>query len=405
MDYKYLAYMADKVEQGSVKALNEDEATQVLARQGLQVLKLEPVSKSLSFDFSKFFPSFFKVKTEDVIVFSRQLKLLTESGTDIITSLELLKEQVSNKAFRTVLDAVISDIRSGSRVADALSKHSHVFPLIYCRSIGVGEQTGEMGLMLEQIADYLERESTKKKGLKSALAYPMVVFFVAIAVSIVMAFFVLPTMENLYSTLGAKIPLLTRLFLDLAGFLRAQIAPILGTLAVITIAAVFYLRTASGKYNKDRLALTLPMVGYINRLKILAYCCRTMAVLFRSGLTSIEIMDIIIDSNNNQLMKKALEDVKEGMLKGEGIAKPMADNRLFLPMMVQMVKVGEETGGLGDTLSIVAETYDTDADSKTKVFVRFIQTAMTVGITVIVSLIAMSMMLAMYGIYGQVKMG
>jgi type IV pilus assembly protein PilC len=233
----------------------------------------------------------------------------------------------------------------------------------------------------------------------------MVVAGVAVAVGMLMTMFVMPTMQGLYTTLHAKVPAITQMLLAVGNLVRGNVLPILGTAAAIVIGTNLYSRSEAGKLQKDRWSLTLPMIGMINRLKELSYCCRTMAVLFKSGLTSTEVMDVVVDSSNNRLMKQALSDVKQGMLKGEGIAQPMADNKLFLPMMVQMVRVGEETGGLGDSLVVVADTYDADAAAKTKRFVRTVSTALTILITIMVGTIVMAMMMAMYGIYGQVKLG
>ena len=403
MKYNYIGYTNDnKIVNESVIAPSEGEALEIIANYGHKILKLDAV-KSLQIDWSKAFPSLFKVKPDEIIVFSRQLKLLIEAGHDIVTSLELLQNQISNTTFRKVLSEVISDIRSGSRVADAISKHPAIFPPIYCRSIGVGEQTGEMGMMLSEIAGYLENELNNKKGLKSALTYPLIVSVVAAGVVAVLANFVLPAFENLYSTLDVELPALTRIFMTVANGLRDNILTILAVLVIIVAGTAFYFRTPGGQYQRDKLAFTLPLIGIINRLQELAYCCRTMAVLFRSGLSSTEIMDITIGSSTNRQMAEALVGVKQGVLKGEGLSKPMSANKLFMPMMVEMVRVGEETGGLGDTLVVVAQTYNTEAQAKTRLLKGFIQTAVMIGITLVVSVVVLSMLSAMYSVYGQLS--
>jgi len=401
MKYNYIAYTIDKkIVKESITASSELEALDIIAGFGHSILRLDKV-KSFEPDWSKLFPSLFKVKSDEIVVFSRQLKLLIEAGNDIVNSLELLQNQISNPTFKKVLSEVISDIRSGSRVADAMSKHPAIFPPIYCRSISVGEQTGEIGMMLSDIANYLETELNNKKGLKSALTYPLIVSVVAVGVVAVLANFVLPAFENLYSTMEAELPAITKMFISITNGLRSNALPMLAFLAIIIVGTSFYFKTTGGKYQRDKLAFKLPMIGFINRLQELAYCCRTMAVLFRSGLSSTEIMDIVIDSSNNRQMAEALVGVKQGMLKGEGLSKPMSDNRLFMPMMVEMVRVGEETGGLGDTLVVVAQTYNAEAQAKTRLLKGFIQTAVMIGITVMVSVVVLSMMSAMYGVYGQ----
>lgn len=403
MKYNYVAYTADyKLVKDSITAADERDAVQVIESLGRRILKLD-AARTIQIDWSQYFPSLFSVKRDEVIVFSRQLKLLIESGNDIVASLDLLQNQITNKSFKSALGEIVSDIRAGSRLADAMSKHPGIFPRIYCRSISVGEQTGELGMMLSEIANYLENEEHNKKGLKSALAYPLTVLVVAAVVVAILVNFVLPTFENLYATLGAELPIITRIFLTLANGLRNAALPTLGILVLIAIGVAFYFRTPNGKYQRDRLAFALPLLGFINRLQELAYCCRTMAVLFRSGLTSTEIMDVTIDSSSNRLMAEALLDVKQGMLQGEGLSKPMSVNRIFMPMMVEMVRVGEETGGLGDTLEVVAQTYVAEAQAKTRLMKAFIQTAVMIGITVVVCVVVLSMLSAMFGVYGQIS--
>lgn len=401
MNYNYFGYTSDKkTVKGSVSASSEKEAREIISSYGHMVLKLEQ-SGSINPDWRKLLPSLFAVKTEDIIIFSRQLKLLTEAGHNIVTSLELLFSQASNPTFKKALREIILEIRAGGRVADAMSKYPEVFPPIYCRSISVGEQTGEMGLMLEQIADYLETELNSKKGLKSALMYPIVVATLAIGVMLMMVYFILPVFEELYSSLGAQLPAMTRMLMTGGNVLRSYGPAMLGVLVVAVTGIALYVRTPSGKYQRDKLAFSLPLAGLINLLQELSYCCRTMAVLFRSGLSSTEIMDITIESSNNLLMREALVGVKQAMLRGEGLGKPMSENRLFLPMMVAMVKVGEETGGLGDTLVVVAQTYDAEASAKTRMLARFLQTTMTIGIAAMVSIVVLSMLTTMYSVFGQ----
>ncbi len=402
MKYSYIAYTIDKkIINDSIIAATESEAIDIINSFGHKLLKIEKI-KSFQPDWSQYFPSLFKVKPDEIIVFSRQLKLLIESGNDIVSALDLLQNQISNSTFKKALTEIISDIRSGSRVADAMSKHSAIFPPIYCRSISVGEQTGEIAMMLSDIADYLENELNNKKGLKSALAYPMIVSVVAVGVVAILSNFVLPTFENLYTTMDAELPAITKMFLAVTNTARSLALPVLAIIALIIIGMNIYFKTENGKFQRDKLSLKLPMIGIINRLHELAYCCRTMAVLFRSGLSSTEIMDMVIDSSTNTQMALALSGVKDGMLKGEGLSKPMSDNNLFMPMMVEMVRVGEETGGLGETLVVVAQTYAAEAQAKTRLLKGFIQTAVMIGITLMVSVVVLSMLSAMYGVYGQI---
>jgi type IV pilus assembly protein PilC len=401
MNYNYLGYTNDmKLVKGAVAAATEEEALGLIATYGHSVLKLDVV-KPFTPDLSKLLPSVKKVKPGQVIIFSRQLKLLIEAGVDIVSSLEMIQKQSGSVVFKKVLGEIVAEIRRGGRMSAAMSKYPAIFPPIYCRSVSVGEQTGEIGLMLEQIADYLESDVNNKKGLKSVLAYPIVVSVLGIGVVMVLVNFVLPTFEGLYATMGARMPALTTMVMSATGWLRTYTLHILGVGLGTMVGFTLFSRSKSGRYELDKLSLRLPMVGMITRLRQLSYCCRTMAVLFRSGLSTTDIMQIIVDSSNNRFMAEALTNVQQDMLKGEGLSKPMSQHDIFLPMMVEMVRVGEETGSLDETLAMVAKTFDAEADDRTRTFNRFLQTALTIGITVMVAVVILSMMLAMYGVYGQ----
>ena len=401
MEYRYIGYTEDKrVVKGSIAAAGDDVAIEMLTRWGYQVLSLKSV-KSFMPAWEKWFPSLFQVKPVDVIMFSRQLALLLESGTDIVTSLDLLQAQIANRVFKGVLGKVVSELRSGNRLSAALSKFPDIFPPIYCRTLSVGEQTGGLETVLRQIADYLEKEAMAKKGIKSALAYPLMVSIVAVVVVVVLVTFVLPSFIGLYSQLGAELPPMTKLLLAIVDVLRNYGLYMLGVLVIGAIVLAIHTRTAPGKYQWDKLMFSLPMVGWISRLQELSRCCRSMSVLFRSGLPLTEIMTMAIQGSSNRVLTQALVNVQQAMLKGEGLSQPMSKDPLFLPMMVQMVKVGEETGNLDVTLMAIAQTYEAEADDKTKALIGFIQPALTLFIGTVVAFITISLLSAMYAVYGQ----
>ena len=213
MVYQYVGYDEDnKTVKGTISASNEKTAGQLLAHNGYRVLTLKPVSTFMP-NWEQLFPSFFRVKPEAIIMFSRQLALLLESGIDIVTSLELLQGQSDNSTLKRVLGEIVSDLRGGSRLSAALDKHRKIFPVIYRQSLSVGEQTGGLEIVLRQVADYIERDSTTAKSVKNALRYPVIVAVVAVLVIGVLVTFVLPAFIDLYTTLGADLPLATRMLI------------------------------------------------------------------------------------------------------------------------------------------------------------------------------------------------
>jgi len=402
MDYQYIGYTKDReIVKGTVVAASQEVAAQVLNHQGYQVLSLKPVTTFFMPNWKKLFPSLFQIKPEAIIFFSRQLALLLESGIDIVTSLELLQAQESNRSFKGILAEIVSDLRGGNRLSVALGKHPEVFPPIYRRTLSVGEQTGGLEIVLREIADYIEREATARKQLKNAMVYPIVVSIVAIIVIAVLVTFVLPAFTKLYSSLGAELPLPTRILLATIDGLNSYGLYLL--IAIVTAVGLgyAYIKTPAGRYQWDKLALSLPLVGRVSHLNELARCCRSMSLLFRAGLPLPEIMSLLIQGSGNKAVTEALTSVQQDMLKGEGLSQPMAKSQLFLPIMVQMAKVGEETGNLDVTLLAVAESYEIEAKDKTRSLIALIQPVLTLIIGLIVAFIAISLVSAMYSLYGQ----
>jgi len=401
MDYQYVGYTEDrKLVKGTISASGEGMASQILAHSGYQVLSLKPITAFMP-SLEKILSARSRVKPKEIVLFSRQLALLLESGTDIVTSLELLQDQASSHTLKRVLGEVVSDLRGGNRLSVALAKHPKVFPTIYCRSLSVGEQTGGLETVLRQLADHMEKEIATAKGIKNALMYPVIVSVAAVIVIAILVVFVLPAFTGLYSSLGADLPLPTRILIAVMNGLQSYGLYLL--IAVVTVAglAYAYIKTPAGRYQWDQLILKLPIIGRISHLNELARCCRSMSLLFHAGVPLPEIMSLVIQGSSNKVIANALTDVQQNLLRGEGLSQPMARNPLFLPMMVQMIGVGEETGNLDVTLLSVAQSYEVEAEDKTHSLIGLIQPAVTVIIGLVVAFIAISLVSAMYSVYGQ----
>ncbi len=400
MDYQYVGSTGDnRIVKGKLSAPNEEAATEMLAYSGCKVLSLQEVRPF--FEAEKLTARFSRINPMEVALFTRQLALLLESGTDVVTSLELLQAQVSNRSFKKIIGYVVSDIRVGSPLSQALSKHPRAFLPVYHRLVSVGEKTGNLEVVLRRAADYIEKGATTQKNVKNALTYPFVIFIVAAVVIGVLVSFVFPAFAGLYASFNVDLPAPTRALMAVTGWLHTYGLWLLLGLVVVLVIGYAYTRTPAGRYQWSKLMLTLPRVGHINLLNELSRCCRSMALLFGSGLPLPEIMTLVIQGTSNRAMAAALIDVQQDMIRGAGLSQPMGKNKLFLPLMVQMTAVGEATGNLDNTLSTVAESYETEADDKTKALIALINPAITVIIGLVVGFIALSLLSAMYSIYGQ----
>jgi len=402
MEFQYVAYTEDKkLVKGKLTANDEEAALNLLSYGGYQTISLKEVVPFLNAQ--KIAALFGRVKTQEVIMFSRQLALLLESGTDIVSSLELLQSQTTNRTLRAVLSEVVSDIRGGSSLSSALLKHPRAFPELFSRTIAAGEQAGNLEIVLRQMADYMERNVATEKRIKNALTYPIIVAIVAVIVVAILVTFVLPAFTDLYKVLGTELPAITQLLISISDWLIDYgVFLILGVVA-LAIVGVIYIRTPAGKYQFDKLMLTIPVIGRINLLSELARCCRTISLLFKVGLPLPEVMSQAARGTKNKLIKEALSGVREELIKGEGLSKPMERSNIFLPLMVQMTRVGEETGNLDNTLATVAQTYEIEAADRTSNAVGLIQPAITIIIGLVVAFLAIALVSAMYSMYGTVE--
>ena len=400
MVYQYVAYNENgDVVRGKLPASNEEAATDLLGYAGYRAISLKPYAPFLNLE--KLATRLFRVKPGEIILLYRQLAILLESGTDIVASLELLQEQTANRTLKRVLGEVISDLRKGHQLSAALGKHPQVFSPIYCRLLSVGEQSGDLETVLNQVADYMEREIATAKETRSALMYPVITSVVTIVVISILVTFVLPNFGSLYSSLGIELPPMAQMLINLSNQIQNYWMYLLLGACAIAGSALLYIKTPGGRLKWDKLVLRFPILGRVIHLSELARYCRSMALLLRAGLPLTEVMPLVIQSGSNKAMAKALSDVQQEMVKGEGLSRPMVKNQLFLPMMVQMVRVGEETGNLDVTLLSVARSYETEAEDKTRSLIALIQPTMTLIIGLIIGLIAVTLTSAMYSLYGQ----
>ena len=333
-------------------------------------------------------------------MFSRQLALLVEAGSDIAAALDLLSGQITNRMLKNIVREVVADIRGGLRISQTLQKHPKAFSALYCRTIAVSEETGNLESGLRQMADYIEKQATSSKKIKSALTYPIIVLVLAVVVIAVLVTFVMPAFIGLYSSLGAELPGITKALLAIVKFLLHYGLFILAGIVAVVVIGFAYTRTPTGRYQWDKLNLSLPMVGRITVLNELSRCCRTISLLFRAGLPLPEIMTLAISGSSNKVVSRALTEVREEMLKGQGLARPMSRNPVFLPLMVQMAAVGEGTGNLDNTLDTVAQSYEMEADDRTAALIAMITPAMTIFMGGLVGFIALALISTMYSILG-----
>jgi len=401
MNYEYVARAEDnRVVRGKLAASSEESAADMLAYSGYSVLSLKQITPFFQTGKLSLFSS--NIKPTEIIMFSRQLALLLESGTDVVTALELLQAQMTNRALKKILADVVSDVRGGRPLSESIGQHPRAFSTLYTRLVSVGERTGNLEVVLRRAADHIERSYVTQKTVKNAMIYPIILVLVTLGVVALMVGFVLPAFSGLYSAFDVELPAMTRGLLAFTDWTQQYGLWVVGGIAAAIAVTFIYVKLPAGKIRWGRLMLTLPYVGRINLLNELARCCRSMALMYESGLPLPDIMTLVVQSSTNRAMSGALSDVQQSMIAGAGLSAPMRRNKLFLPLMVQMTSVGEQTGNLDHTLNTVGESYEAESDDKTKTMIAMITPAMTIIIGGIVGFVAVTLLTTMYSIYGQV---
>lgn len=400
MDFEYLAYTKERqLLKGKISAVSEELAITTLGYSDLRVMSLKTVTPF--FNVGRLTAAFTTIKPKEVVMFSKQLALLIEAGTDVVAALELLQGQITNRALQTMVKEVIVAVRGGAKLSQAMSRHPKAFSRLYCRTVAIGEETGNLEQVLRQMANYIEKEALAAKKVKSAMIYPIIVVLLVIMVIAVMVFFVMPNFMGLYGALGAELPMATRALLAISGFLLSYWWAIL--LAVLGVAAGLYayIKTPAGRYWWDSFKLKMPLLGSVILFSELARYANTIATLFRAGVPLPEIMTLSIDNAQNKVIADALTTVRDEMLKGQGLSRPMSRNPIFPALIVQMAAVGEGTGNLDATMDTVAQSYEMEANDRTDALIAAITPATTVIMGGIVAFIALALVSAMYGVFGQ----
>ena len=400
ISYRYeAANTQGKIVKGTIKASGEIEAERILIGQGYRPINVEAVPSMFSLE--EALPSLFKIKPRDVVLFSRQLATLLRSGISLLPALEILQDQVSSsRAFKKIISTIVNDLRAGGSFTQAISKHPTAFSELYCRTIVVGEQTGNMEMVLNQMADYLEKQGEAAKKAGKALTYPLMVLGLGVVVVIILMTVVMPQMMGMFTTMGVELPLPTRIIIAISETLTKYPLYFLIAGSLLGAVSMWFVKQPTGRRILDRIRLSAPLIGTPTLLGELARFCRTMSVLITAGMSLQEIMEIVPQASNNRYIRNALNQVNEGLVLGEGLSEPMSRISIFPPLLIQMVAVGEASNTLDFTMGVVADFYEVSAEEKTAAMISMIGPISTVFIAILVGFIAVSILMPMYTLTG-----
>lgn len=372
--YKYEAVNINKKKfTGTFLAENERDLASQLAKQNLYLISAKVTSDEVK-------PSFFsvggRVKMVDLTAFCRQFSIMLNSGMSIVQTLDVLKAQDYDRFFKSILENVYEDVKTGVMLSDALAKHKKVFPNFFKSMIKVGEASGKLDVVMISLADYYDNDAALKKKTKGALAYPIMLLMMTIGIVVLMMLFVVPTFKDTLKDMNVEMPPLTQAIADLSDFIKLEWKKILVVIGSLVALIFLYSRTEKGKYTFDTLAINFPLLKTINVAKITARFARGFSLLLSSGMDIIEAMEeisaVIGNRNVEKRFKQAIEDVRQGMT----LTMAFESYKLFPDILIQMVSVGERTASLEEVLSRSCAFFDEQADSAIKAFTSAISPIM-----------------------------
>lgn len=398
MTYKYTAYTPDKkIIQGTLDVASESLAEGALYRAGYEhILSLKEVTPG--FNLPRLLPSFFGVKTQEVIDFTNQLATLVESGITLNMSLELLAGQTSRKALKKIIERLTEEIQAGSSLSQALGLYPKVFPDTHRQVIKASEQTGSLEIGLKHAASYTEKQATANQKIKRAMAYPIFILLMAVGVSFLLITVALPPLTDLFKSLGAQLPWMTRGLIGITGFFfHNELAVLTGTVVII-ISIFLIFRLNPVRIARDHYILKMPVIGTIILERSMQHFCQTASMLLKAGLRLPQIMETVIQANRNRTIRASFEQVRDRLVQGEGLSRPMADAGLFPLLLVEMTAVGEKTGTMDTTLATLADFYEKKVDRSIDMLIAMIEPILTVLVGLVVIFIALSVITPLYSI-------
>jgi len=357
--FMYVAKLPDgRTINGSLEAGSEQLVVNALHQKGFVVLEVKAAPRRFQSSFGS------KVNLDDLAIFSRQMATLVDAGIPIVGGLEAVAEQVENPALKKAITQVKDAVEGGTSFTLAIAKQNKVFSPLFVSMVRAGEISGHLAEVLQRLAVYMEKSANLQRKVRSACVYPAIVVIMAVVITSILVLTVIPSFKEIFKSMDAQLPLPTQILLSFSDFARRTFLPGLGLL----ILGVFLfkrkvLQTRPGRLWFDRTMLKIPIFGPLIRKVAIARFARTLSTLVRSGVQILAALEIVSEASGNRVIADALIRVKDSIREGENIAGPLAASRVFPPMVVRMMAVGEQTGRLDEMLAKVADFYEEQVDA------------------------------------------
>ena len=344
-----------------------------------------------------------KVKTVDLIMFTKQFHSMLIAGIPILRILSILEAQTESKGLKTAIVKIIKDINSGAALSDAMQKHPKIFDHLYCDMVRAGETSGNVPIVLERLIYIIEHEAKIKADIKSAVRYPAMVLTALVAAFIILLVFVIPKFASIFNSAGLELPWPTRISMALYAFISKYWYLVLGIIAAVVFGLRFYFKTSDGRFFRDSLLLDMPILGPLFKKSALSRFASIFAILQTSGVPIMQSLTILSSTMGNEALTRAFDNVRERIKEGAGISTPLKSVKYFTPMVIDMIAIGEESGKIDEMMRAVAAHYDSEVEYAIKGLSDAINPLLMVGLAAIVGFFALAVFMPMWDLTKLVK--
>jgi len=380
----------------TIEAANREDVVQQLRRLRMNVVKVEEQSKSKQ-------KTGGSVSMRDIVIFTRQFSTMINSGLPLVQALDILSKQSENKALQAVTRQIVFDVESGHTVADALAKHPKAFSDLYVNMVAAGEAGGILDTILMRLATFMEKNDALVRKVKGAMIYPGVIMSVAAIAISVLLIFVIPVFQNMFASVALVLPLPTRIVIGLSGFLKGYWWAIGIGSFLAGYSLKKYYATSRGQLVIDRALLHFPVLGDVLRKSAVSRFTRTLGTLISSGVSILDGLEITAKTAGNRVIQDAIMASRSSIAGGDTISAPLAKSNVFPPMVISMISVGEQTGGLDEMLAKIADFYDEEVDAAVSGLLALLEPVMIVFLGVVVGGMVVAMYLPIFDMVNAVQ--
>lgn len=395
--FKYTAKdRSGKAVTGNIDTADRSGVIDALRKEDLIIISISEGAPK--FQLNTLFSGKKKIKMDDLVIFSRQLATMVDAGIPLVSSLDILGEQMENRTFGQIIIQARNDVETGASLSEALAKHKTVFSSLFINMVRAGESSGMLDEILERLAEYLEKTNSLQRKVRSALVYPGIVSSMAVGITLLLLLKVIPIFKTIFEGFGADLPTPTMILITISEFLQKYF--LVAVIAIVGMAMLLsrYIKTEKGRYRVDSILLKLPIFGILFRKVAISKFTRTLSTLIKSGVPILGALEIVGKTAGNKVVEQAIENVRTNVREGENIAEPLAKSKIFPPMVTRMVAVGEQAGELEKMLTKIADFYDEQVDAAVSALTSLIEPLIIAFLGLVIGTIVICMFLPIFKI-------